>query len=132
MRRSVSGAVFVALTACGTLPPQGMRLAGTEWRVSAINGRATPPGPVAYSMSFEAARLGARFGCNSIGGSYRLTGSTLTTDALVMTEMACSEPAASFESQGAAILMQPMAIGPGGARMTLSNRAGVIELVRGN
>ena len=121
---------LAVLAACGTVPPPGARLAGSDWRVSAINGRATPAGPVAYSMTFEAARLGARFGCNSIGGSYRVTGSTLTTDALVMTEMACGEPAASFEAQGSAILMQPMAIGSNEGRMTLSNRVGVIELTR--
>lgn len=130
MPRAISAALVLALAACGTVTHQGMRLSGTEWRVSAVNGRATPAGPAAYSMTFEPRRLGARFGCNSIGGAYRVTGSTLATDALVMTEMACSEPAASFEAQGAAILMQPMSIGSSEGRMTLSNRVGVIELVR--
>ena len=130
MRILGGGALVLAVAACGTLPGQATNLANSEWRVSAINGRATPAGPVAYSMTFERQRLGARFGCNSIGGTYRATASMFTTDALVMTEMACSEPAASFESQGAAILMQPMTIGRSGARMTLSNQVGSIDLVR--
>ena len=130
MRSRLLAGALLSLAACGTVPSPPSPLADSAWRVSSINGRPTPAGPAAYSMNFERERLAARFGCNHIGGNYRVSGSTLTTDALVMTEMACAEPAASFEAQGTAILMQPMAIGRSGARMTLSNRVGSIELVR--
>ena len=123
-------AVALILGACDTIPPHQSKLAGTHWRVTAINGRATPGGPVGYSMDFEARRIGARFGCNIIGGEYRLSGGTLTTNALVMTEMACGEPASSFEAQGSAILQQPMYLAETNGRLTLSNPVGTIVLLR--
>lgn len=126
----VTLAAGLLLGACDTIPARQSQLAGTHWRVSAINGRATPEGPVAYSMEFETRRIGARFGCNIIGGEYRLNSGRLTTNALVMTEMACGEPAASFEAQGSAILQQPMYLAEANGRLTLSNPAGTIVLLR--
>ena len=74
--------------------------------------------------------FGAKFGCNSMGGSYAVAGSTLTVTGLASTLMGCPEPAASFEQQGSAILANPMQIAfASGRRMTLGNRAGSIGLV---
>ena len=123
-------ALMLATGGCDTIPSPQSQLAGTDWRVTAINGRATPDGPVAYSMDFEAMRVGARFGCNVIGGEYRLSGGVLTTNALVMTEMACGEPASGFEAQGCAILRQRMYLAEANGRLTLSNPAGTIVLLR--
>jgi heat shock protein HslJ len=123
-------AAALLLGACDTIPARHSRLADTHWRVTAINGRATPEGPVGYSMDFETRRIGARFGCNIIGGEYQLRGGRLTTDALVMTEMACGEPASSFEAQGSAILQQPMYLAEANGRLTLSNPVGTIVLLR--
>ena len=123
-------ALMLATGGCDTIPSPQSQLAGTDWRVTAINGRATPDGPVAYSMDFEAMRIGARFGCNVIGGEYRLSGGVLTTNALVMTEMACGEPASGFEAQGSAILRQRMYLAQANGRLTLSNPAGTIVLLR--
>ena len=123
-------ALMLATGGCDTIPSPQSQLAGTDWRVTAINGRATPDGPVAYSMDFEAMRIGARFGCNVIGGEYRLSGGVLTTNALVMTEMACGEPASGFEAQGSAILRQRMHLAEANGRLTLSNPAGTIVLLR--
>lgn len=123
-------ALMLATGGCDTIPSPQSQLAGTDWRVTAINGRATPDGPVAYSMDFEAMRIGARFGCNVIGGEYRLSGGVLTTNALVMTEMACGEPASGFEAQGSAILRQRMYLAEANGRLTLSNPAGTIVLLR--
>jgi heat shock protein HslJ len=104
-------------------------LAGTSWRVVAINGRPTPAtGP--YTMSFEANRLGARFGCNSIGASYVQRGDELDVSQAISTKMACAEPAMRFETQGTAVLNRPMDIDWNGNVLTLSNRAGRIALSR--
>ena len=118
------------LASCTSVQSGHSMLSGTEWRVTAIDGRATPPPPANYSMTFEDSRLGAHFGCNIIGGNYRVSGAIMTTDAVVMTEMACGEPAASFEARGSAIIMQPMQLAGGGERLILSNRVGSIELAR--
>ena len=103
-----------------------MILTGTNWRVLSINGRRTPPNN--FYMNFIPDRIGAKFGCNSLGAGYSVNGSVLTAGAVMATRMAC--PDMSFENQGSAILAQPMNIAGGGDRMVLSNRAGTIELVR--
>lgn len=103
-----------------------MTLTGTNWRVVAINGRPTPPQN--FYMNFIPDRIGAKFGCNSLGAGYSVAGSVLTAGAVMTTRMAC--PDMSFETQGAAILERPMNISGGGPRMRLSNSAGTIDLVR--
>jgi heat shock protein HslJ len=80
-------------------------------------------------MSFEASRIGARFGCNSMGGQYRLATEVLTVGNLAQTLIGCPDPASTFESQGAAVLGQPMRIAfASNERMFLSNAAGSIAL----
>lgn len=100
----------------------------TRWRVLAINNRPVPPSDD-YFVEFDAGRLSAKFGCNGIGAGYTQTGSTLDAGAIIATKMAC--PDMSWETQGVAILdqvMQVNALGP--HRITLSSRAGTIELQR--
>ena len=127
-----AAALLAALLAgaCTSVTPQPP-IVGSEWRVTAINSRATPPPPASYRMRFEARTLGGQFGCNHFGGDYRLSGEVLTTGAMMMTEMACSEPADSFESWGMAVLQQPARVTWHGAdRLVLNNAAGSIELSR--
>jgi uncharacterized membrane protein len=101
-------------------------LTGTNWRVVAINQRPAPPNN--FYMNFLPDRIGAKFGCNSLGADYSVNGSVLTAGAVMATRMAC--PDMSFETQGSAIMAHPMNIAGRGGRMVLSNRAGTIELVR--
>jgi heat shock protein HslJ len=81
-------------------------------------------------MNFIPDRIGAKFGCNSLGAGYSVAGSVLTAGAIMATRMAC--PDMSFETQGSAIMALPMTIAGGANRMvlSLSNRNGTIELVR--
>jgi heat shock protein HslJ len=106
--------------------PGAMILTGTNWRVTAINGRPTPPHN--FYINFIPDRISAKFGCNSLGAGYSVTGNVLNAGAVMATRMAC--PDMSFETQGSAILAQPMNIAGSGDRLVLSNRAGSIELVR--
>ena len=118
------------LAACAAPPPPPIAdLAGTNWRVVSVNGRATPA-QGDYSMRFESGgRVGARFGCNSMGGDYRMVGGTLIVSNLASTLMGCPDPAMSFEGQGGAILGQPMQVAfTSNERMYLSNAAGAITL----
>jgi heat shock protein HslJ len=116
---------------CGDPQPMAQQaaLAGTNWWVVAINGRATPS-TGNYTMNFEADRVGARFGCNSMGGSFVQRGDELDVSQLISTKMACMGPAMEFENQGSAILARPMDIGWNGNVLTLSNAAGRIDLSR--
>ncbi len=121
-----------ALQACAvtpTTPAPITELAGTSWRVVAINSRATPAAGD-YSMRFDAnGGVGARFGCNHMGGQYRLVGDTLIVSDLASTLMGCPPPSASLERLGAAVLGQPMRIAfSSNDRMFLSSAAGSIAL----
>jgi len=103
-----------------------MDLRGTNWRVTAINGRPTPPSN--HYINFMPDRIGAKFGCNSLGAGYSQNGNMLDTDAVMATRMAC--PDMSFENLGSAILERPMTVSGVGNRLTLSNDAGTIDLIR--
>jgi heat shock protein HslJ len=105
-----------------------MDLRGTNWRVTAINGRPTPPSN--YYINFMPDRIGAKFGCNSLGAGYTQNGNILDTDAVIATRMAC--PDMRFENQGSRILERPMTVSGVGNRLTLSNQAGTIDLIRAN
>jgi heat shock protein HslJ len=108
--------------------PGAMMLSGTNWRVMAINGRPTPRSN--FYMNFMPDRIGAKFGCNSLGAGYSQTGPTLNVGAIMATRMAC--PDMSFENEGSAVLAQPMTVSGFGNHLTLTNRAGSIDLVRAN
>ena len=101
-------------------------LSNTNWRVVAINGQPLPRS--GYYFNFAPDRVSGRLGCNSIGGGYTVAGSTLRAGALMMTRMAC--PEMQFEAQGMRIMGQPMTLSESGDRLTLSNRAGTIEMIR--
>ena len=109
------------------MPNQGqMTLSGTNWTVVAINGRPTPQRN--FYLNFQPDRIGAKFGCNTLGAGYRVAGATLTAGAVMATQMAC--PDMSFEMQGSAVMAQPMQVSGAGDNLTLSNRAGTIALRR--
>ena len=104
-------------------------LAGTNWRVVAVNGRPTPS-TGDYALRFDRnGGVGGRLGCNAMGGRYRLVSDRLTVSDLASTLMGCPEPAATFEREGAAILSQTMQMSfTSNDRMGLSSAAGTITL----
>jgi heat shock protein HslJ len=113
---------------CGGEAAVPAALAGTNWRVAAINGRVTPAAGQ-FFVNFDAARLNAKFGCNGLGANYTQAGDTITAGAVMATRMAC--PDMSFETQGSAILERPMrTVWSGGDHLTLSNERGSIDLMR--
>ena len=135
--RSFIALFGLALSACAVPAPQAeATVAGTAWQVQSVNGRQVPEHGD-YSLSFEAGgQLGARFGCNSMGGHYSITGSILQVSDLMQTLMGCPEPAATFESQGSAILRSPMQMGRSATDrapyeyLSLKNQSGEIVLMR--
>lgn len=103
-----------------------VNLSSTNWRVISINGTRTPASN--FYINFMPDRIGAKFGCNSLGAGYSQNGNVLDVGAVMATRMAC--PDMTFENQGSRILEQPMTISGLGNRITLSNRNGSIELVQ--
>jgi heat shock protein HslJ len=114
---------------CGGDPAALAGLAGTQWRVEAVNGRPTPA-QGQYYVQFEGNRVAAMFGCNGMSGTYTEDGNQLSIGPMAATRMACPEPAMSLENQGGAVLSQPVTISASGDRMTLSNSVGRIDLRR--
>ncbi|WP_205480689.1 META domain-containing protein [Sphingomonas arenae] len=113
---------------CGGEPMAPTAIENTGWSVVSVNGKPAQGGE-SYSVQFQNGRLSARFGCNSMAGSYHLDGLTLTAGALAMTRMAC--PDMTMEADAAKILSLPVQLkwDPSN-RLTLSNSAGVIVLRR--
>jgi heat shock protein HslJ len=98
--------------------------------VTAINGRATPTNGD-YRVEFKSGGIGGRFGCNHFGGRFAVKGETLIASEIRSTLMACSDPAASFESAGFDVLNQPMRMNwRSGRHLTLRNAGGSITLER--
>jgi heat shock protein HslJ len=114
---------------CGGDPMAPSGLAGTNWRVEAVNGRPTPP-QGQYFVQFDGNRISAKFGCNGMSGSYSEAGNVLTVGPMAATRMFCPDPAMSFENQGGVILSQPVTVTSSGDRITLSNANGRIDLRR--
>ena len=124
-----AAALALACAACTTVVADARTLEGTSWRVTAIDGRRTPANGQ-YRIEFRNGQISGGFGCDSWGGSYSVAGETFTAINVRSTLMACPEPAMSFESQGLAVLQQPMRWTVAGTRMTLANTAGSIALER--
>lgn len=126
--RLLAAAAIILIAGCASTP-SGPSLAGSEWRVSIINGQPTPENASNYRMAFKASDLSAQFGCNHIGGTYRLSGDTLATSGTAMTEMACIGVADELEGQGLAVLNKPMLVRRNSdTAVVLSNDAGEISL----
>jgi heat shock protein HslJ len=112
----------------GTIAPN--TLAGTSWSVVSVNGKAPSAGGN-YFIQFSDKTLNAKFGCNSMGGGYRLNGDHLSVGNLIQTEMACPEPSMTFEREAGVLLRSNIRVEKiGGERLRLVSEAGTIELRR--
>ncbi len=80
--------------------PEVPALAGTDFKVTAIGGKATV-GQRLPTLNFsEDGRAGGFGSCNSYGGSFTQSGNTLTFGDIISTMMACAEPAISAQESG--------------------------------
>jgi heat shock protein HslJ len=105
-------------------------IAPGSWRVFSVGGHETPA-TGDYFITFADGRVAARFGCNSMGGSYRVEGDVIIVSDLAQTLIGCPEPAATFERDGSAILRSPMQTGmdPATGGPVLFNGSGRINLI---
>ena len=131
MRNLLMIAVLAATAGCAGYPPAGpafQSVANTDWRVAAVNGRATPP-VGEFFMRFEPATFGAKFGCNGMGADYVQRGPIIDAGPVIGTKMAC--PDMSYEIQAHAVLDPPMtATWSSPASLRLSSSGGTIDLRR--
>ncbi len=105
-------------------------LGSSSWSIAAIDGR-----PVRLdrptSVRFTDNRIEGRAGCNSFGGTYRLTRNMLAIAEMVSTQMACRGAGMATEKRFFQILDQPVRVQwQGGDTLTLSGQTGSIRLSR--
>lgn len=73
------------------VPPTGPALAGREFWSTGMQGRALVPGTRVALTFDQDGTLGASAGCNSMGGTWSLDGTTLRAGIGQMTEMGCPD-----------------------------------------
>ena len=123
-------ALTLACAACTSVLADARTFEGTSWRVTTIDGQATPEAGD-YRIEFRKGEITGRFGCNSWGGSYSIAGETIVASRVIATQMGCGDPAGRFESEGFKVLRQPMRwTWIAGETLTLTNDAGSMTLVR--
>jgi len=83
--------VLLLLAACNSVAPAGPAVAGREFWSTAIQGQALVPGTRVALTFNQDGTLGASAGCNSIGGTWSLDGTTLRIQIAQMTEMGCPD-----------------------------------------
>jgi len=108
------------------------QLAGT-WNLQSIQpaGEAvqTTPAGANYTLTFADGRLSTRADCNLCGGTFSLSGQTLTAGpALACTRAAC--PTMAFESTYTRLLSGDSTVTLSNGTLVLSSARGVLRLTR--
>jgi heat shock protein HslJ len=90
--------LIVILMAACTAGSGNDPLAETSWKLVSINGvpvlKGTEP-----SVGFSDGKISGSSGCNTFGGSYKISGQKITTSSIAMTLMACADPGAMDQEQ---------------------------------
>lgn len=119
-----------SLRGCGgsILPPA--TLAGTGWRIIAIND-ADVSRQEGYDIEFETNRLRGRAGCNSFSGPYRVSSDGFRAGPLAMTRMACPGTRMDHEQTVSRILAGRVRLHyPDGDTLLMRAETGTIRLRR--
>jgi heat shock protein HslJ len=102
MARGMALMAAAAVAACApALAGAGapVLLAGSQWRLAELNGRAVPdvPGGEAPTLRFDASepRASGSGGCNQFSGPYTQTGASLHFGPMASTRRACRDAAAT-------------------------------------
>lgn len=104
-RNILAGCMLAGMSGAG-VAADAYPIEGSLWRVTAINGEATPHSK--YSINFGGNQVTGRLGCNDFGGSLAVKEGNLSISALRATSRTCGDDAAAFEGTGFAVLSQPL------------------------
>jgi heat shock protein HslJ len=89
---SLAFVVLLGLTACaGIVPGTGDPLDGTSWVLTAYGTSSLIPG-TEITLEWERGEVSGSAGCNTYGGTYKVSGDSVSMTDLYNTEMACMEP----------------------------------------
>lgn len=104
-------------------------LAGTSWRLEAIDGQ-----PAAMDgdagISFDGDSIGASAGCNRMSGTYRVERQRLFAGPLIQTEMYCEGPVWEQEQAFSALLAGAPQVKLSASRLTLASSGHRAEFSR--
>ena len=128
--------VALITTSCGSDDGNGAgslpALEGREfWSTSVTDGgepRALVDG-TRITLRFNGDQIGASAGCNSMGGTFDLEGSTLTVSDLFMTEMGCDAGRHDQDDFVASMLLASPTIKLDGNNLTLTTSDATIKLL---
>ena len=121
-------AVLAPLAGCAGNPAESS-LAGTQWRVTGIDGK-PPVVPQSAHVAFDSAQIKVSIGCNMLGGAYRVDGKRLIAGPFVTTEKACDDRLLRQEAAVNALLESAPLVTHDGARMRLASGGHALELER--
>jgi len=93
-------ALFTCAACVASCTSSGTRLAGTEWRLTSMSGRALIEG-TEMSLTFDETTFSGSAGCNTYGGSYSADAVALRGRGIYATEMGCMEPEGVLEQEQA-------------------------------
>ena len=109
MRSFLTALLTVSLLACArnasednaTSSAGGGELSGDQWRLVQLEGDTVVSGPIEPPhirfTAEDSLRVGGSTGCNSMGGTYEASGSTLRFGPLITTKRACADSAANAQ-----------------------------------
>ena len=119
---------IVSLAACGGSGAN--RLRDTAWELTTLTGSDLLPG-TAITIEFTVDEVSGSAGCNTYGGSYKVSGDRLDLPDLYATEMGCLEPAGILEQEATYLTALRSAAGYqiDGSRLEILDGAGKEILV---
>lgn len=103
-------------------------LDGRQFVLTAASGFERVAGTT-VSIRFDDGNVGADAGCNSIGGPYRLDGSTLVVEGLAMTEIGCDPDRHAQDDALAELLTEQPTVTLDGDRLVIETSATRLELL---
>ena len=119
------------LDGCGGVRVSPPTLAGSRWKIGAIDGRAVSGD--SYFLEFDDNRLSGQAGCNHFSGPYSEMRPNLRPGAIVSTRMACPGPGMENERRALRILSGPLSMAfPSGDVLLLAGRGGTMRLTSEN
>jgi heat shock protein HslJ len=107
----------------------GGALAGTRWVVTEMAGVALVPDALP-SLEFTATKVSGRGGCNSVGGDYTASGSTISIGSLFQTLVGCAAPIEAQEQAFVARLQAATSYAVEGEVLRLDGDQGSIVFAR--
>ena len=118
------GPGMVAPTPAGGSPDTS-GLAGTAWTLTGIDGATVEPGVGATLVFGTDGKVSGSGGCNSFGGDYSVSGSTIRFSAIASTLMACDDPKMGVEQQYLGALQGTVGFSLSGNALVISGAKGV-------